>query len=67
MTHTAGPSASRHVQRQAKDTAEKPGTNDDWRLSVKKGRDGKDGALRPPLPETVRALGLAAKEPKGDT
>lgn len=27
-----------------KDTTEKPGTGDDWRLAVKKGRDGKDKA-----------------------
>jgi hypothetical protein len=32
---------------QAEKSAEKPGTNADWRLAVKKGRDGRDGGNRP--------------------
>jgi len=38
-----------------KETGERPGTGDGWRLSVKKGRDGKDGELKSaPEPKTVR-------------
>lgn len=34
-----------------RETSAKPGTDDSWRLSVKKGRDGKDGeAPKPPTP-----------------
>jgi hypothetical protein len=37
-------------------TAGKPGTGEDWRLAVKRGRDGKDGALPAdkPVPAVVR-------------
>lgn len=31
-----------------KETNQKPGTGDDWRMSVKKGRDGKDGVVLGP-------------------
>lgn len=34
-----------------KDTGDRPGTSDAWRLAVKKGRDGKDGVLLPPAPQ----------------
>lgn len=38
-----------------KETVEKPGTGDGWRLSVKKGRDGKDGEIKAaPEPKTVK-------------
>lgn len=30
------------------ETAEKPGDGKSWRLSIKKGRDGKDGVVKPP-------------------
>jgi hypothetical protein len=29
-----------------KDTASKPGEGGDWRLAVKKGRDGRDGVMK---------------------
>lgn len=38
-----------------KDTSERPGDGADWVLSVKRGRDGKDGELKPPTdPKPVR-------------
>ncbi|KRS17569.1 hypothetical protein XM52_13695 [Roseovarius indicus] len=38
-----------------KDTEERPGDGDGWRLSVKRGRDGKDGVMKPaPEPKTVK-------------
>ena len=39
-----------------KRTSEVPGTGQDWRLAVKKGRDGRDGVVKPaPEPKTVKA------------
>lgn len=36
-------------------TKDRPGTSDAWRLSVKKGRDGKDGELKAaPVPQPVK-------------
>lgn len=35
-------------------TAEKPGNSDAWAMSVKRGRDGKDGTLPPTPPATVK-------------
>ncbi len=38
-----------------RDTSDKPETSDAWRLAVKRGRDGRDGILKPPKPpETVK-------------
>ena len=37
------------------ETKDKPGTSDAWRLSVKKGRDGRDGVMKPPPSQTPRA------------
>lgn len=37
-----------------KDTDEKPGIGDGWRLAVKKGRDGKDGVVRDMTPKPVK-------------
>ncbi|MGB1215876.1 MAG: hypothetical protein ACPG4X_21080 [Pikeienuella sp.] len=38
-----------------KGTDERPGTGDGWRLSVKKGRDGKNGEIKEPVkPEPVK-------------
>lgn len=38
-----------------KDTDEKPGDGDSWRLAVKKGRDGRDGKSPPSAPPKVKA------------
>jgi hypothetical protein len=35
-------------------TSDKPETSDAWRLSVKKGKDGKHGGQPPPRPDTVK-------------
>lgn len=40
-----------------KDTSAKPGTNEDWRLAVKKGRDGKDRPVEPKGPSNSVELG----------
>ena len=34
------------------DTEAKPETNDDWKLAVKRGRNGKDGVVTEPKPKT---------------
>lgn len=37
------------------ETQDKPGTSQNWRLSVKKGRDGRDGVVKPtPAPTTIK-------------
>jgi hypothetical protein len=37
-----------------RDTTAKPEASDDWRLAVRKGRDGKPGTMPAPRPETVK-------------
>jgi hypothetical protein len=38
-----------------KETSERPGTGEGWRLAVKKGRDGKDGQMKAaPEPKPVK-------------
>ena len=37
-----------------KATADKPTTSDAWRMSVKRGRDGANGKVPEPRPETVK-------------
>lgn len=40
-----------------KDTTDKPGEGDGWRLSVKKGRDGKDGIVKAEKPKQPLKVG----------
>ncbi|EKF39928.1 collagen triple helix repeat-containing protein [Nitratireductor indicus C115] len=40
-----------------KDTADKPGDGDGWRLAVKKGRDGKDGIMKTDQPKQPLKVG----------
>lgn len=40
-----------------KDTMEKPGEGDGWRLAVKKGRDGKDGVMKAEKPKQPLKVG----------
>lgn len=44
-----------------KNTAAKPDTGADWRLSVKRGRDGKDGVLKDIAPVNSVRVGVPAK------
>ncbi len=44
-----------------KDTASKPGEGGDWRLSVKKGRDGRDGVTKEAKPKEPIRVGVPGK------
>jgi hypothetical protein len=44
-----------------KDTSSKPDTGDDWRLSVKRGRDGKPGEVKPAKSSQPVRVGVPAK------
>jgi len=44
-----------------KDTSSKPGEGGDWRLSVKKGRDGRDGVVKEAKPVEPVRVGTPAK------
>jgi hypothetical protein len=44
-----------------KDTGAKPDSSDEWRLSVKRGRDGKDGAVKEAKAQQPVRVGVPAK------
>ncbi len=44
-----------------KDTSSKPGDGGDWRLAVKKGRDGRDGGVKEAKPAEPVRVGVPAK------
>lgn len=44
-----------------KDTATKPGEGGDWRLAVKKGRDGRDGVMKEAKPKEPVRIGVPVK------
>jgi len=44
-----------------KDTSTKPGEGGDWRLAVKKGRDGRDGVMKEARPNEPVRVGVPAK------
>lgn len=44
-----------------KDTSSKPGEGGDWRLAVKKGRDGRDGVVKDAKPVEPVRVGVPAK------
>jgi hypothetical protein len=44
-----------------KDTSSKPGAGGDWRLSVKKGRDGRDGVVKEAIPKEPVRVGVPGK------
>jgi hypothetical protein len=44
-----------------KDTSSKPGEGGDWRLAVKKGRDGRDGVVKEAKPSEPVRVGVPAK------
>jgi len=44
-----------------KDTSSKPGEGGDWRLAVKKGRDGRDGVMKEAKPSEPVRVGVPAK------
>jgi hypothetical protein len=43
------------------DTGAKPDSSDDWRLSVKRGRDGKDAVVKEAKPQQPVRVGVPAK------
>ena len=45
-----------------KDTSAKPDTGDDWRLSVKRGRDGKDGVMKEAKAPAPVRVGVPGKD-----